>query len=277
MTFHLHELGFWEPQDSPPYRHSYPDGGNASCYTIEAHSQWFSARNETIEWALDRFPFEGSFIDVGGGNGFQLRYLQERIFRRKKVISAMCEPGAEGCVNAAQRGVTNVYHCDFKSFPVGQYDVGGIGLFDVIEHIENDGSFLLELMESCPAGTRFYITVPAIRLFWSSVDTYARHFRRYDRREYERIANETGLRPVYRTYFFSYYAPFVWFLRVLAGKLRKPLTTEEIVARELGFHRRGKRMLNGILNFLHKVEMFLIRHSVPVPFGTSMLMIFEKK
>ena len=49
----------------------------------------------------------------------------------------MCEPGSVGCTNAANRGVENVYCCLFDEFPFEDFSVGAIGLFDVIEHIED--------------------------------------------------------------------------------------------------------------------------------------------
>jgi len=274
MNFYRHELGFWEPQSSEQYAASYPAAGNARCYEIEARSHWFSARNRTIEWALRHFGFPGGFLDVGAGNGFQLQYLQQNLFRQTGAYSAMCEPGVDGCVNAVQRGVANVYHCDAGSFPFGEHGIGGIGLFDVIEHIEDDSGLLQQAARACPPGSRLFITVPAGKGLWSSVDTYAGHFRRYDDGEFDRLVSETGLTPLYQTRFFSYYSPMVWLLRVFPEMFRRPYTTEEIVRREAKFHHGRREGRSPVLDRIHGLEMRQLDRRRRLAVGTSMLMVF---
>ncbi len=45
--------------------------------------------------------------------------------------------------------------------------IGAIGLFDVLEHIENEAGFLKQLREVLKTGGRLYLTVPAFRWLWS--------------------------------------------------------------------------------------------------------------
>ena len=255
---------------------SYPAEGNASCYEIEEHSQWFQARNQTISNIIKGFPFSGDFLDVGGGNGYQLYYLQQNLFKKQMITSAMCEPGRQGCTNAASRGVSNVYCCLVEDFPFDKFNIGGIGLFDVIEHIEDDAAFLNTIAKLVPKGTKIYITVPALKHLWSVEDQYAGHFRRYNMKEEARLLKETDLNLVYSGYFFSYYVPFVWLLRVLPEKLGKKVDNTKLLERESQYHRNSSK-LDFLLNTLHNFELrFLAQRSMRNLLGTSRLIVLEK-
>ena len=220
------------------------------------------------------FPFAGDFIDIGAGNGYQLSFFQKGIFNRFGIKSGMCEPGLVGCTNAANRGVDNVYCCLFDELPIEEFNIGAIGLFDVIEHIEDDVSFLKGVAKRVPTGTKIYISVPALKSLWSSEDEYAGHFRRYNRNDVKRILDNTNLKFIYSSYFFSYYFPFVWLLRVLPDKLGKKYTNDVLAGKEKDYHHRSKK-LNSILNFLHWIEMKLSKIGIKPLFGTSRLIVFS--
>ena len=106
-----------------------------------------------------------------------------------------------GCANAAYRGVENVYCCLFDELPVAAFNIGAIGLFDVIEHIEDDLSFLKDIAKHVPIGTKIYVTVPALKSLWSSEDEYGGHFRRYNRNDVKRILDNTKLSSIIQDIF----------------------------------------------------------------------------
>jgi len=275
MNFLRHQLGFWEPETSKDYVPSYPAAGNARCFEIEARSHWFRARNRILAWALRRVGFPGGFLDVGGGNGYQLKFLQDQVLDPAGIYAAMCEPGVDGCVNAVHRGVHNVYHCASASFPFAQNPIGGVGLFDVIEHVPEDSELLLAIARDCVPRSRFFITVPAGKHLWSSVDDYAGHFRRYDRKEADRLVQETGFKRLLATRFFSYYAPMVWGLRVLPEMFRRPYSTEEVVAREAAFHQGSRSRGDFALERLHRAELGWLDLGGTLTVGTSLLLVLE--
>lgn len=275
MQFSKTEQGYYKPTNFLNKTVSYPEQGNEDCYRMEENSQWFNARNITILKALKKLRFKGDFLDIGGGNGFQLRFLQRNYFKATNIKSALCEPGEQGCANAANRRVENVYNCTFQDFPFNEFNVGGVGLFDVLEHIENDTSFLNEIAKFLPIGGRIYITVPALKSLWSAEDEYAGHFRRFNKKETLRLANNTGLKIVHQSYFFSYYVPLVWLLRVFPEKLGKKLTFEEIRKKEENYH-KSSGLLNTVLNGFHKLESMVSSISIKPFWGTSRLIILEK-
>jgi hypothetical protein len=274
LKFNRVEPGYFIPTGALEKNISYPSVGNEDCYFLEENSQWFQARNKVLENVFIDHPFSGDFIDIGAGNGYQLSFFQKGIFNRLGIKSGMCEPGIVGCINAANRGVDNVYCCLFDEFPIEWFKIGAIGLFDVIEHIKNDVSFLKDIAKRVPVGTYIYITVPALKALWSSEDEYAGHFRRYNTNDVQRILDNTNLRLIYSSYFFSYFVPFVWLLRVLPEKLGKKYTNDILASREKDYHKSSKK-LNWILNFLHWIEMKLSKIGIKPPLGTSRLIIFS--
>ena len=274
LKFNLVEPGYFTPTVAVEKHISYPSVGNEDCYLLEENSQWFQARNKLLETVFIDHPFSGDFVDIGAGNGYQLSFFQKGIFNRLGIKSGMCEPGIVGCTNAANRGVENVYCCLFDELPVEEFNIGAIGLFDVIEHIEDDVSFLIDISKRVPEGTNIYITVPALKSLWSSEDENAGHFRRYNTNDVQRILDNTNLRLIYSSYFFSYYVPFVWLLRVLPERIGRKYTKDLLTSKEKDYHNRSKK-LNVLLNFLHWIEMKLSRIGIKPFFGTSRLMLFS--
>lgn len=272
LKFNRVEPGYYLPTVVLEKNISYPYIGNEDCYLLEENSQWFQARNKVLERTFMDFSFDGDFIDVGAGNGYQLSYFQKGIFKKIGIKSGMCEPGMVGCSNAANRGVENIYCCLFDELPIEKFNISAIGLFDVIEHIEDDLSFLNDIVKRVPIGTKIYVTVPALKSLWSSEDEYGGHFRRYNRNDVKRILDNTNLKFIYSSYFFSYYVPFVWLLRVLPEKMGMKYTNEVLASKEKDYHKRSKK-LNGLLNFLHWIEMKLSKIGIKPLFGTSLLIV----
>jgi len=130
MNLNRDSNGIWISSEDAKIH--YPKSDNDSCFEIESNSFWFSHRNNVLKEVLNRFPFASNFVDVGGGNGYQTEFLSSA-FPKKDFI--LLEPGIKGCLNARKRGIKNVYCMTFEIFPIERHYIGGVGLFDVIEHI----------------------------------------------------------------------------------------------------------------------------------------------
>ena len=275
--FKIHKRGYFIPENQESYDNiSYPESGNAIISELESQSHWFNARNNIIARTLATYPFEGDFLDLGGGNGYQLAWLSEKYFKPRGIRSALAEPGETGCAHAVARGVNPVFCCTHREFPFHAFNIGGIGLFDVLEHIEADEAFLSELSDKLPLGGRIYITVPALNQLWSEEDRLSGHFRRFNKREESRIAGIPGLKMVESHYFFAYFVPFVWLLRVLPERLGwVSQSPEAILSREQSYH-QSNPMVNGVLQVLHRMELALLSLSVKPFWGTSRLLVLEK-
>lgn len=195
---------------------SYPDGGLSLLYEVEDKSYWFSHRNKCITYLAKKYSEDGLFVDVGGGNGAVSKSLQDNGF-----APILVEPGESGCQNALDRGVREIY-CglieEICFFP--EVNVEAIGIFDVLEHIEDDLGFLRSLHSIISSEGYLYITVPAFNLLWSKDDVAAGHFRRYTRKSISEALQSSGFHVVENRYFFSLLFFPILLLKSIPSKLR---------------------------------------------------------
>jgi len=61
----------------------------------------------------------------------------------------------------------------------------GCGLFDVIEHIEDDLKFLNQLYAKLESCSKVFIKVPDMKMLWSEIDEFAGLFRRHNNNDIE--------------------------------------------------------------------------------------------
>lgn len=175
---------------------SYPDDGYDACFAVEDRSFWFQHRNRVIASLVDRVPPVGPLVDVGGGNGCVTKALQDG-----GVSAVLLEPAMAGIRNAAARGVRHRICGTVES--VGLRDAGGVGVFDVVEHIDDDGAFLDSLRRAMRVGAPLYLTVPAFRFLWSTEDVAAGHFRRYRLRPLSDLVFAAGFDVRFASYLFA--------------------------------------------------------------------------
>jgi hypothetical protein len=67
--------GHWRCKSLSPI--SYPYWGNEACFYVEDSSFWFQHRNACILEAVKQYPPPGPFFDIGGGNGFVAKAMQD--------------------------------------------------------------------------------------------------------------------------------------------------------------------------------------------------------
>ena len=155
---------------------SYPPRGNAACLEIEDRSFWFLHRNRCIVSLVRRFAPDGPFLDIGGGNGYVARGLVAA-----GISCALLEPGVDGALAAHARGIDPVICATLEDIDLPPWSIAAAGLFDVLEHIEDDVAALRRVHTLLRPGGRLVLTVPAYPLLYSADDAVAGHFRRYTR------------------------------------------------------------------------------------------------
>jgi len=85
-------------------------------------------------------------------------------------------------------------------------------LNDVIEHIEDDRSFLESVVNAAPEGTLFLLTVPADPRLWSPHDVSHGHFRRYTLATFEELWGDLPVSVLLHSYF---NARLYWVVRAI--------------------------------------------------------------
>ena len=196
---------------------SYPADAHRYLYSVEDNSFWFKHRNDCILRVLQRFPHKHYIIDVGGGNGYVSLGIQNAGF---KII--MLESGSDGVMNAQKRGIRYIFHTTFQDANFPDSSVDSIGLFDVLEHIEDDHTFLTIAHKCMKQGGRLYITVPAHQYLWSWMDVQAGHFRRYSIASLTKLLGKSRFKVTYISYFFSGLSLPIFFSRTLPSLFKLP-------------------------------------------------------
>lgn len=256
--------GYWiAPNDAEG---SYPADAHDYCLTFEEESFWFAHRSAAIAAAVRRCPpAEGLIFDVGAGNGYVAASLQ-----RLGVSTIAIEPSRSGASNAVARGV-NMVVCG--ALPSNAFDIataGGIGLFDVVEHIDDDRGYLRDLACYLKPGGRLYLTVPAYPWLWSRNDITSGHKRRYTIRTLRHVVEAAGYAVDYATYFFSLLPPAIFFGRTL----RSRLSSREVVrAKSRMQHRAGGSTMREFARKALAFEIHRIARGARIPFGASILLI----
>lgn len=115
---------------------------------IEDVSWWFQYRMELIAQIADRFlAKEKAVFDIGGGNGYTSKALQQRGWE-----AVLLEPSLPECRNANMRGVQTVVCNALNAQDFPAESVPQAVLLDVLEHIEQETVMLELLHDSVQSG-----------------------------------------------------------------------------------------------------------------------------
>ena len=251
---------------------SFPKGAHNELIKIEDNSFWFNHRNKIIETIIKKYPIDGDFADIGGGNGHQLMKVAELNKSNKNIL---IEPSKQGCANAKKRKVKEVFNMTFEDFDFNLYNINGIGLFDVLEHIENDKEFLSKLLYKLKKGARIYITVPAHNFLWSEIDTYGGHFRRHNKKSLNNLIEGLNVEIEYFSYFFSYLLPISLLVRAIPYRIFKKKKPKKLMEEENTHHSPHNFILK-VFSFFEKIEIKKLKHST-VKLGASCFLVIKKK
>jgi SAM-dependent methyltransferase len=245
---------------------SYPDDGNDLCFQWEDRSYWFRHRNDCILELVRAFPPRGAIIDVGGGNGFVSRGLIDAGFE-----AIVVEPGP-GADNARRRGLPKVIRGTFAEAGFVRESLAAVGLFDVLEHIDDAPTFLDTLHRHLVPAGRLYCSVPALGLLWSGEDVDAGHFRRYSETTLCAALHDAGFDVEFITHLFSWLVLPVLALRALPFRLGR----ERSVAARAGDHAVSPA-LHRVIATVNQAERRRIQRLRPIPLGTSLLAVARRR
>jgi SAM-dependent methyltransferase len=264
----VNKNGIWCSANLSPV--FYPEMGNENTVQFEDNSFWYKHRNECIFEAIRNFPpIENTILEIGGGNGFVSSGLEKNTF---SVI--MLEPDSAGIQNAKNRNVKNLIHSSYEDAQLIEMSLPSIGLFDVLEHIENEIAFLSSVFGKLKTGGRLYITVPAYNFLFSEEDVHDKHFRRYTLKELKYKLEASGFDVEYSTYFFSLLPLPIFLLRTLPTLLGfKRKDSVDFYAQE---HKGFSGVYEKALDFIWNKEKGVLKRKKKVLFGGSILVVAKK-
>jgi hypothetical protein len=136
---------------------------------------------------VDRIP--GHWLDVGAGDAWIAQHALDRLPSTSEITCwDINYSGDELTSSLAQQPGLHLVATE----PTGRFD--GILMLDVIEHLEDDRSFLRNIVESQMAeGGWILVSVPAYQSLFTSHDVSLKHYRRYSPSQCVAVLQAAGL------------------------------------------------------------------------------------
>lgn len=246
-------------------------------FEIEDTSWWFQYRSQVIcQIAHKYLRKEALTFDIGGGNGYTTGQMASEGYPM-----ALLEPSPAACQNAKKRGL-QVICGTLEQKTVINDSLEQLLLLDVLEHIEDDESFLRTMYCKLTSGGRVLLTVPAFQQLWSSEDDEARHYRRYRLENLKNVAQKAGFEVVYSNYFFEFLFFPILFVRVGLEKLGLLKRTEERTEEEKKCimekqFKQRQGIVQAILSKFETLELNRLLRGKRIKFGSSIICVLQKR
>lgn len=222
---------------------------------------WFRAKRELLDMMLGQAapsPSRQKVLSVGCGVGYDLDVMA----RMGEVYVMDTEAKALQCIPDASVVQKKLGDICSGGFDDGFFDT--IVAMDVLEHIEDDACAIAQIARMLRPGGSLVLTVPAFQFLYSAHDSSLGHKRRYSkptllklldsRFKVQKIGYWTGM----------LFVPLAIQRLIERGQSKPTLTTPP-------------RLVNSALYGIMRLENSLIRHGIPMPFGTSIYAICTRK
>ena len=223
-------------------------------------SWWYETRNQVIWHVMRRYPISGALWDIGSGLGEVSSYLTS-----VGVECVAVEPNRLGAQVSSENGVFSIQG-DLHALELPDLSIEAVGLFDVLEHLDNADDVLSEIYRVLKVDGKLFITVPATKWLWSASDDLVGHHGRYTRKKIRQQLKNAGFEVLsIRYFFFSLVLPIL-ILRAVPYRLgvRSLIDDTKLVQKKSGW----------ISRLLTKVEVALCGK---IPIGTSLVIVATKK
>jgi SAM-dependent methyltransferase len=258
------EDGVRIPQGSDGVRISFPeDSWDDHALNEEGMGVWAEIRLQEIHAQMKKHKLR-TIWEVGAGNGAVCIGLSKLGHEAIAV-----EPLYGGARYIASQGLVS-YGSTLDELKLPDNCIPAIGVFDVLEHIEDPVPMLNEFSRVLDKNGLLLITVPAHQFLFSEYDSYIGHFRRYSVSELRSQLRAAGFELVSSRFLFSFLVPLAWLLRVLPEKIGVKSSATSRQSARTQF--RIAQLLSTVFRGLVAIEKIL-----RLPFGLSILAVARPK
>ncbi len=153
---------------------------------------WYRARRQVVAELIRRkvsLPKEARLLEIGCGTGHNLAMLGEFGSVEALEVDPISRNLAEKRLG---RTVLSSPLPALEGIPNGTYDM--IAALDVIEHIPDDEAALEGIARVLKPSGKLVMTVPAHQWMWSAHDVVNHHQRRYSKRDFKRLVDNSPLK-----------------------------------------------------------------------------------
>ncbi|HEU4943664.1 MAG TPA: methyltransferase domain-containing protein [Solirubrobacterales bacterium] len=236
---------------------------------LEEHLSRQAERSQSFFWnrlrwdlVCSRLPATrpAELVDVGAGTGFLGDVLASRF---PNVAYRYIEPLESLEDTLANRFGAEANRRESETF--GEADF--VTLLDVLEHQEDDVSFLRDLAAKMAPGSTLILTVPAMPSLWSEWDVVLGHFRRYRKDTLLSAVGDSPLEVVELSYLFPELLPLGWLRRIRRGAAD---------ASSNGAGAEFPDLPSWVNNGLYRVGRGSMRMRRRWPAGTSLLAVMRR-
>jgi SAM-dependent methyltransferase len=192
----------------------YEDQEDATVMAMEARLWWIAGRKGILRRLLDRAVLVRPIrriLDIGCGSGNNFDLLAPY----GQVIG--CDSSPVQVRRAQSRGIaTEVFITRGDCFEQPFTEPFQMTcLFDVLEHMDDDGGFLTQLNRRVETGHLLLVSVPACPVLYGPHDRLLEHFRRYKLKGLEELLRSKGFRIVWANHFVTLLFPLIALFRLL--------------------------------------------------------------
>jgi 2-polyprenyl-3-methyl-5-hydroxy-6-metoxy-1,4-benzoquinol methylase len=229
-------------------------------------SFWVYCRAKLITQMLQKYKVN-TIWEFGAGDG------RVSIPISQAGISLVAsEPHYEGARTLAKH---NIFVCNasLTELELKDQTLSTVGIFDVLEHIEDSTNFLKEINRAMKPGSLLFLTVPSHQWLFSEHDIALGHHRRYSRRYLKEELNLAGFKPLEVRYFFASLILPALLMRRIPYLLKRQ--------KSVSIESSGKLVTEGgiephplVNNVLKKI--LSLDSKFRLPFGLSLLGVFKK-
>jgi SAM-dependent methyltransferase len=240
---------------------------------VSMGNDWFELADPNHFWIQWRFRVlrrmigshlkpETRILEIGCGNGLVMWQMENIL----KIVPDGCDLNFKA-LESMMPVNGNVFLYDIFELNqklVGQYDL--VIMMDVLEHIENDLSFLITSLNYLKPGGWIVIGSPAHQRLYSVYDRVVGHVRRYEKKDFVRLFESTGLQNPQICYWGMLMLPMLW----LRKKYIRLIEEDKVI-------RSGFKPPNAFINRLMLVLMKAETRLFPtVPAGISLIAAGQK-
>ena len=232
----------------------YEPGLQAALDEMVESSWWYLIRNSLLVDYICKFGAPRAMWEVGSGTGIVAEALTSA-----GISTVAVEPSRVGARAGVTRGLTSIAST-LEGLRLPTKSLPAIGLFDVLEHLEEPEELLTECHRVLERLGRLYLSVPALTWLWSQADDLAGHKCRYTKRTLTKLLRDCGFEVQNCSYSLTTLIAPMAIFRSLPWRLGyRP--DEKVIVKQLGY------LPEAIARCILGIERRLVGF---VPVGTSL-------